>query len=367
MGGSEDVHVISQWHENRNDWLLGSTLLSNGLREGYSIDGVPVKQIRFALLDKLRMLPFIPPFYILKSFCIPGLAPIFTKHLDRLVPGPIDIVHNIRVGRENLSVASWQFARKRKIPFVFTPLHHPRWQGWLYRDYLELYRRASAMLALTDCEKELCVNLGVPADRIHVTGVGPVLAAEGHPENFRTKHGIGDRPFVLYLGQKYAYKGLAALMQSARLLAPKLPDLLFVFIGPRTKYSRGLFKAHECKNILELPPVDLQEKTDALAACYLLCLPSQQESFGVVFVEAWNFRRPVIGGKIPTIAEVILDGVDGLLVSQDAEEIASKIETLIREPSLAAKMGEEGFKKARARFSWEKIYEKTLKAYQSVL
>jgi glycosyltransferase involved in cell wall biosynthesis len=313
------------------------------------------------------MLSFVPPFYVLKSFCIPRLAPIFAKHLERLVSGPIDIVNNIRVGRENLSVASWQFARKRKVPFVFTPLHHPRWQGWLYRNYLELYRRADALLALTKYEKELCIKLGVPADRIHVTGVGPVLASQAHPENFRQKYGIGDRPFVLYLGQKYAYKGIAALVRAARLLASRLPDLLFVFIGPRTRYSQVIFKTQGKNNIVELPPLDLQEKTDALAACSVLCLPSQQESFGVVFVEAWNFQKPVIGGNIPVIAEVISDGVDGFLVSQEAGEIASKIETLIREPSLAAKMGEEGFKKAQASFSWKKTCETTLKAYQSLL
>jgi hypothetical protein len=55
-----DVQVISEWHGNRTDWLLGSTLFSNGLREGYSMDGVPVKQIRFPLIDKLRMLSFVP-------------------------------------------------------------------------------------------------------------------------------------------------------------------------------------------------------------------------------------------------------------------------------------------------------------------
>jgi glycosyltransferase involved in cell wall biosynthesis len=51
-----------------------------------------------------------------------------------------DVVHATRNGREFLARAALDFARHRQVPFVFTPNHHPRWQGWLYREYDKIYR-----------------------------------------------------------------------------------------------------------------------------------------------------------------------------------------------------------------------------------
>ncbi len=54
MSREADVRVIRQWHENRTDRLLGSTVFSDGLREGYSIDGIPVSQNRFSPVERYR-------------------------------------------------------------------------------------------------------------------------------------------------------------------------------------------------------------------------------------------------------------------------------------------------------------------------
>ena len=43
-----------------------------------------------------------------------------------------------------------------------------------------------------------------------------------------------------------------------------------------------------------------------------------------MYVEAWSLCKAVIGGRIPPIANVITDGKDGLLCSQDASELAAK-------------------------------------------
>ena len=58
------------------------------------------------------------------------------------------------------------------VPFCFTPFHHPKWRGWNYREYCELYRKADGIFALTDSEKETLIKLGVSSDKIFVTGTG---------------------------------------------------------------------------------------------------------------------------------------------------------------------------------------------------
>src|SRR5437867_12520641 len=95
-----------------------------------------------------------------------------------------DLVHNCRIGREDLSYASLQVARDRGIPFVLTPAHHPRWSGWLHRHYHHLYRLADAVIALTEAERRVLVSLGVRSERIFVTGIGPVVGQSADGQGF---------------------------------------------------------------------------------------------------------------------------------------------------------------------------------------
>jgi glycosyltransferase involved in cell wall biosynthesis len=113
--------------------------------------------------------------------------------------------------------------------------------------------------------------------------------------------------------------------------------------------------------------VDLQTKTDALAACSVLCVPSSQESFGGVYTEAWFFEKPVIGCDIPAVREVIDNGVDGFLVRQDPAEIADRICQLLLNPAKAEKMGQAGRRKVIKNYTWDKIAQRTEAAYYAVL
>ncbi len=145
------------------------------------------------------------------------------------------------------------------------------------------------------------------------------------------------------------------------------PDVHFAFIGLRTSYSKKLFGDVTDRRILELNTVPLQEKTDTLAACTLLCVPSSQESFGGVYTEAWSFAKPVIGCNIPAVSEVIGDGIDGFLVEQRPDEIADRICQLIADPSLAEKMGRAGKQKVIERFTWERLAQKTEEVYKKLV
>ncbi|MBD0336911.1 MAG: glycosyltransferase family 4 protein [Cyanobacteria bacterium Co-bin13] len=358
------IQVASFWDSNRTDWLLGTTLKAHTAPRNYVINGIPVNRMGFSPREKLKMLPWLPLYYPLMAVALPPLARIIASHLKPLAQSA-NLIHNVRIGREGLTHASWQAARQRDIPFVFTPVHHPRWVGWRYRAYIELYCQADAVIALTPSEKAILTDLGVKPDRIHVTGIGPILA--DHPDGlgFRQRHGMSGA-MVLFLGQHYAYKGHQAVLAAAPLVWQKLPDVHFVFVGPPVGGSEKSFESGTDARIHRLGSVGLQEKTDAIAACDLLCVPSMQESFGGVYTEAWSLGKPVIGGRIPAIADVVTEGQDGFLVDQQPGEIADRILYLLNHPTEAAAMGQAGQAKVEAHFTWPKLAEKTLKVYQTV-
>jgi glycosyltransferase involved in cell wall biosynthesis len=318
---------VSQWDTNRTDWLLGTTLNAPTEPRAYVQDGVPVQRLLLPDTLRARLAPWVYAYYAVQG---PALRRIASALADVMRPwaGNADLIHNCRIGREALSYASLQLARELDIPFVFTPVHHPRWGGWLHRHYQALYRQADAVIALTVQEKQLLIGLGVPERKVFVTGMGPVLAQTSNARRFRQQYGLGEAPVVLFLGQKYAYKGLAALLAAARSVWRRHADVRFVFIGPRTPYSRRVFQNGVDARILELDAVDLQTKTDALAACTILCVPSTRPDAGAI--------------------------ADGLLQMLD-------------QPAQADAMGQRGREKVAARFSWPRLAELTEAVYAHVL
>ena len=357
------LQVVCHWNHNRSDWLLGTTIRQPS-ENNYTIDNINVHRLGLTWLEKLHIVPWLILYYPLMAWAVPPIATILQEHLLPFAKHA-NLIHNIRVGRENLSYASLHTAHLLGIPFVFTPLHHPRWVGWRYKVYLQLYQEADAVIALTQAEKQTLISLGVKPERIHITGIGPVVAPQADGQTFRDRHQL-QGSIVLFLGQHYAYKGYHQLLQATTQVWEKYPETQFVFIGPAVKQSDQVFQSHQDPRIHRLGTVSLQEKTDALAACDMLCVPSMQESFGGVFTEAWSFGKPVIGGNIPAVAEVVSDGKDGFLVAQEPKTIATAIIDLLNHPQKASEMGKAGYEKVHQSYTWSKLAQKTLEIYQSL-
>jgi glycosyltransferase involved in cell wall biosynthesis len=359
------IQVLCHWNKNRTDWLMGTTLNSPSKGYDYCIDNISVHQIGLSINEKLKLSPWIPLYYPLMSKALPVISRVFEKNIDKYARD-MSLIHNVRIGREGLSYASLQLARKYDIPFILTPVHHPRWVGWRYEEFLKLYRLSDRVITLTQIEKKILIELGVCEDRVVVTGHGPIIAPEAYPENFLSIYPHIKSPFILFLGQHYSYKGYLQILEAAPTVWEKYPDVNFVFIGPSIKQSDQAFENSD-QRIHRLGSVDLQTKTNALSACTMLCVPSSQESFGGVYTEAWSFGKPVIGCPIPAVSEVVTDGVDGYLVNQEPFAIAEAICHLLANPSLAETMGQAGLYKVAQHHSWEKIAQKTEKVYEAAL
>ena len=368
MGKKHTVEVVTHWDNNRTDWLLGTTIKAPCDDKDYKIDGVSVHTLGMCACEKVVMAPFALAYYPMMLLGFPPVGPIsavIERHL-RPYSEQADLIHNVRIGREGLSDASFKAARKNDIPFVLTPVHHPRWTGRKYKFFINLYKNADAVMALTKAEKEILAGLGVKEEKIHVIGHGPVLEEKGNKEDFLKKHNITG-PMILFLGQHYEYKGFRQLLEASETVWEKFPDAHFVFIGPAVGDSEECFKEKKDSRILRLGSVSLQEKTDALAACTILCVPSSQESFGGVYAEAWCFEKPVIGCNIPAVSEVITDSKDGFLVEQDRAMIADRILSLLENEAHAIEMGKAGKKKVEEKYTWERIQEHVENVYNTLV
>lgn len=360
LSGPHTVRVLCHWTENRTDWLRGVTLNAPG-NATYTQDGVKVTQMNFEPAERKRLAFWAWAYYVVMGASVRHISQALYQKLEQAI-GPVDVVHAGRAGREFLAWAALKLARVRHIPFVFTPFHHPKWSGWRWRWYARLYREADAVMALTQAEKKLLQKMGVRPERIHVIGHAPQPPAQMPGPGY---FGSG-APVVLFLGQKYAYKGIAQLLRAMPAVWQKFPETRFAFIGPRTAYSQRLFRGVNDARVIEKDTVSEPDKWAALADCAVFCLPSRQESFGGVFAEAWLAGKPVIGGDIPAIREVIQPGRDGELVSASSHELAEKLIRLLSDPDRCQALGEQGRHKAREQFNWERVAQAQAAVYQQL-
>ena len=97
-------------------------------------------------------------------------------------------------------------------------------------------------------------------------------------------------------------------------------------------------------------------------------MPSRAESFGIVYLEAWAYSKPVIGARAGGAADVITDGVDGyLLPFDDAANLSARVIELISDRERAQSMGRAGHSKLLARYTWDKIYDRTMAVYADAM
>ena len=110
---------------------------------------------------------------------------------------------------------------------------------------------------------------------------------------------------------------------------------------------------------------DMAEIYEALD---LLVLPSRQEGFGRVIVEAMAMEKPVVASDAEGIHEVINHGVSGFIVPvDDVNSLADAVISVLNDPKLAAKLGKQGRETGIERFSIESHVKNMETIYEELL
>jgi glycosyltransferase involved in cell wall biosynthesis len=118
--------------------------------------------------------------------------------------------------------------------------------------------------------------------------------------------------------------------------------------------------------VLNLDDLTEGEKQDALAACDLLCVPSEGESFGMVYFEAWAYKKPVVALDLSVLRESVGAINGGLLVQDTPSEIANGITKLLENPALGDVMGAKG-KELASRHKWDAAVDAYLQNYTRIM
>ncbi len=126
----------------------------------------------------------------------------------------------------------------------------------------------------------------------------------------------------------------------------------------RLKQQARNSKAEERVHFL----TDLSRKE--LAACYaaaeIFALPSTGEGFGLVFLEAMAFGKPVIGANVGGIPDVVENGREGLLIEPTTKAISAALRRLLSDSRLREELGARGKQRVNREFTFESFQRKLL-------
>jgi starch synthase len=361
LGNRHEVNVVTLLTGQRTDWLRAVIDGDRDTPESYQVDGREVTALGRWPAATRRALRVLAPGYHLPGSPAPWLmGGVLAPHLESAVASA-QVVHNVFMGREAFSAGLLIAAQKARTPFVFTPLRHQRPLGWSSPAFRRLYKRSDAVIALTRGEADWLAQRGADRSRLHVIGLGPQNDPFASPQSALDRVGR-DRQIVLFLAQLHHYKGFRELLAAARLLE-KRNDVRFVFAGPDVRGNGAAFTTAG-PNVTWLGAVSDEMRDSLLSACSVLCVPSARESFGSVVVEAWSCGKPVVGGPAAATRELIEDGVDGFVVSQDPRQIAARLETLLDDQRVSGDMGCRGKEKVERLYTWRVIADAHVDLYE---
>jgi len=169
----------------------------------------------------------------------------------------------------------------------------------------------------------------------------------------RARFGLPADAFVmLFLGRKTDYKGLDICLEAFARVRQLRPEVWFLAVGPETEFSQQLWEKYRgLEGLVVRGSVLDDERLAAFAACDVFAMPSTGEAFGIVFLEAWAYGKPVLGARIAAVSSLVGDGEDGYLIApRSVADLVRRILYLSAHRDVARIMG------ARGRLKLEKLH-----------
>ena len=186
-------------------------------------------------------------------------------------------------------------------------------------------------------------------------------------ERLRRKYDISPSEVVLmFAGGDWERKGVLYLIGALALLPRLDVRLLIIGSGDEEFYGHLAELKQVRERIIFIP--HSSNPSEYYAASDVFVLPTIYEPFGLVIVEAMASALPVITSRVAGAADVIVDGVNGLLLREpsDVNDLAARIELLLSNAELRKTMGEYARKTAED-LSWNQVAEKTIDVYLGIL
>jgi alpha-maltose-1-phosphate synthase len=244
---------------------------------------------------------------------------------------------------------------------------------------------ADAVIAVSHGVRNDVLNCypAINPERVHVihNGIDPEIYRPQPSEEALVRLGVDPgKPYAFFNGRITRQKGLALLLAAALRMDPR-HQLVIAASSPDTAEIGAEVTAlaervrSERGNLVWIGRfLPLQDLIHLHSGATVFVCPSIYEPFGLVNLEAMACETAVVGSRVGGIPEIVVEGETGYLVDYDPDNpeafttaLAARIDELLEDPALAAKMGKAGRERVLRNFGWPAIAVQTVKLYDSLL
>ena len=274
-------------------------------------------------------------------------------------------------------------ARWAGIPLVVAHEHLPmaiRPEHWTWKQRLGrklMQRVVHRFLAVTDYSAQYLVqNFGIAPSRVSVLHLGVDRAAFGcAPDKRAAKAALGieaTTSVVSIVGNLIdERKGHCILLQAVSEVLRTVPDLCVLIIGggPKAAEFQQFAEQHgvsaHCRFVGQVP---LAQVPNYIAASDVLAVPSFDEGFGLVALEAMAVGVPPVASAVGGLLDIVEDGVTGLLVpAGDSEALASALTRVLTDAEYGSALGQTAMQVVAERWDAEKLAQSQVALYRDWL
>ncbi|WP_270669289.1 MULTISPECIES: glycosyltransferase [unclassified Aeromonas] len=276
-----------------------------------------------------------------------------TSHIDKY---DLLVTHNLVF---KPAIFALEVAKQSNVPSLLIPHAHLDDDYYHFPDLLNAARNATKVLAVPKAASTFYAEKGCCSEYLP----GGADTEEEFLESDRAEFNrvyASDEDFVLVLGRKSGAKGYRAVIQAIESINKSGKKLHLVMIGPD---DDGVAINSPYVSYLDRQPRSVVR--GALMSCLALVNMSSSESFGIVLLEAWLAKKPVIANKYCiAFHDMAVDKENALMVATD--DLHDALFRILNEPLLRTKLGENGYKTALD-FSWTLAENKFVDFCRSVI
>lgn len=178
---------------------------------------------------------------------------------------------------------------------------------------------------------------------------------------------------ILYTGRLEYRKGTDVLLAAIPLVLQKAPNVLFQLIGSDTgnDYQKR-FRTDNPEAVLQKVifsgKVNHNKLSQAYRSCDIFVAPSRYESFGLIFIEAMSYGKPVIGCSVGGVPEIITDNYNGLFAEAgNAQSLANKIIQLVNDSASRKQLSLNARKTVEDKFTGDRLAVNSLTYYNKII
>ena len=234
-----------------------------------------------------------------------------------------------------------------------------------------LLKQADRIIIIQDNYLDYSPYLSKYQEKIRVVPVGVDV---NRFKPLKVKEETNSIFFLSLLDEFHKYKGLEYLLEAIKIVKNEINDVKLIVGGRGTllNYYQSMAESLGLKDNVEFHGFIPEEKiVQYYNRCSLFVLPSissAQEGFGIVALEALACKTPVVTTEIVGVAGDLQKSNSGIVAkSKDIESLANAISNLLEDAKLQKKMGENGRKLVKSKYTWEKVAKTMENIYMELI